>query len=29
MKFGVGAYTTKPKDIIDKWPYKQLEINSA
>lgn len=19
--FGIGAYTTKPKELIDKWPY--------
>jgi hypothetical protein len=26
LYFGTGAYTTKPRDLIDTWPYKPAEV---
>jgi hypothetical protein len=26
LNFGIGAYTIKPKDLIDSWPYNPTDI---
>jgi hypothetical protein len=29
VNFGTGAFITRPREIIDKWPYSPTEIHPA